>query len=162
MPGIAGIITKYPKGDEGQIISLMSKTMSHEDFYNNGLYQNKEAGFFVGFSVIKNSFADCMPMFNESKDLVMFLTGEIYEDQAVIFHLKKGHEFNPDNASYLIHRYEEFGDNLFKDLNGWYNGILIDLCQKKAIIFNDRYGIRRLYLYEHPDFLAFASEAKAF
>ena len=161
MPGIAAIITKYPKGDEGQIISLMTKTMSHEDFYNYGLYQNKEAGFFVGFSVIKNSFADCMPMFNESKDLVMFLTGEIYEDQAVIFHLKKGHEFNPDNASYLIHRYEEFGDNLFKDLSGWYNGILIDLRQKKAIIFNDRYGIRRLYLYEHPDFLAFASEAKA-
>jgi len=162
MPGIMGILTKLPTGEEQELVSAMLKSTLHEPFYTYGMYQNKAQGFFIGYSAIEKSFADCMPIFNETKDIVLFLTGECYDDPSIANQLKReGHDFQEGDATYLIHRYEDLGDNLFKELNGWFNGIILNLRDAKAILFNDRYGIRRLYLYECPDFLAFASEAKA-
>jgi len=109
-----------------------------------------------------DSFSDCMPIFNETKKLVLFLTGECYPDRQVVEGLaKRGHQFDSNNASYLIHMYEEQGDAFFKNLNGWYNGIILDLPNSKAMLFNDRFGIRRIYFYETADCFAFASEAKS-
>lgn len=162
MPGITGIITKQTIGDEKARVSSMLNCMLHESFYTYGTYLNSEQGFFIGYSAIKNAFADCMPIYNEAKDIVLFLTGECYHDQSEINALlKRGHNFNPENASYLVHQYEEQGEEIFKNLNGWFNGILLDLQYSKAILFNDRYGIRRIYCYENNKFFAFASEAKS-
>jgi len=162
MPGIVGLLTKSIKHSESNLIFTMLKSMLHEPFYTHGVYVNEEYGYFVGFSAIENSFADCMPVFNETKDIVLFLTGECYDYPEVREGLRShGHNFNQNDASYLVHRYEESEEKLFRELNGWFNGIILDLRQKKALLFNDRYGIRRLYILERPGFLAFASEAKA-
>ena len=53
------------------------------------------------------------------------------------------------------------GEQFFKKLNGLFSGLLIDKRQKKAILFNDRYGIERIYYYETQGNFYFASEAKA-
>jgi asparagine synthase (glutamine-hydrolysing) len=82
-------------------------------------------------------------------------------DAELINNLSKRHEFNPGDASYLIHLYEERGDNFFQDLNGWCNGIILNLINGRISIFNDRYGIRRIYYHENDDVFIFASEAKA-
>lgn len=162
MPGITGIIAKQLSGNEKDKVQAMLNCMLHESFYTHGIYQNQENGFFIGYIAIKNSFADCMPIFNETKDVVLFLTGECYEDQHVIDTLaKRGHHFTLDKASYLVHRYEEEGEKLFKNLNGWFNGIILDLRKKTITLFNDRFGIRRIYFYENSSFFAFATEAKA-
>ncbi|MDI6699560.1 MAG: hypothetical protein QME85_11610 [Candidatus Saccharicenans sp.] len=162
MPGIVGIITSKPTNSEEQVTRLMLETMLHESFYSHGIFVEKHHGFFIGYLAIQNSFSDCMPVFNETKDIAFFLTGECFDDPEIQLELKnKGHKFNLGNASYLVHRYEELGENLFRELNGWFNGIILDLRLKRAFIFNDRFGIRRLYIYETPDFVAFATEAKA-
>jgi len=162
MPGITGIITKKANGGEREKLTAMLKCMLHETFYTQGSYENPENGFYIGYSAMPDSFADCMPIFNETKDLILFLTGECYSDQPDVEDLAhRGHHFSPGNASYLIHLYEEQGNSLFKNLNGWFNGIILNLRKRKAILFNDRFGIRRIYYYEHPDFFAFASEAKS-
>lgn len=164
MPGLIGIFTTSLKKDipfhfEDRIFQSGPK----ESFYNYGIYRNHSIyNYYIGFSSIKNSFSDCMPIYNEKKDIVMLLTGECYDDQEVILSLRnKEHQFKPGNASYLVHRYEELGETLFKELNGWFHGVILDLRQNKVLLFNDRYGIRRLYIYEHPNYIAFASEAKA-
>jgi len=162
VPGITGIITKEITGNEKEKIAAMLGCMLHEPFYTHGTFHNPENGFFIGYSAIENSFADCMPIFNETKDLVLFLTGECYLDQPIIDGLeKRGHNFDPQNASYLIHMYEEQGEGLFKTLNGWFNGIILDLRNAKATLFNDRCGIRRIYFYENNHVFAFSSEAKS-
>lgn len=162
MPGITGIITKHAIGNEKQKIEAMLKCMLHESFYTYGTYHKPECGFFIGFCALENSFANCMPVFNETKDIVLFLTGETYHDRQEMDTLKQlGHNFNSQNASCLVHMYEEKGENLFKKLNGWYNGILLDMRSSKIILFNDRCAIRRIYYYECSDFLAFSSEAKS-
>lgn len=162
MPGITGIITKRAAGNEQEKVSAMLACMLHEPFYTKGTFQSPENGFFIGFSSMEKSFSDCMPIFNENRDVVLFVTGECYEDQPAIDALaKRRHRFEPGNASYLIHRYEEEGEELFKNLNGWFNGILLDLRNASATLFNDRCGIRRIYFYEGDEFFAFSSEAKS-
>ena len=162
MPGITGIITKYVSGNEKEKVDIMLQCMLHESFYTHGTYKNLDNGLFIGFCALEKSFANCMPVFNETKDIVLFMTGESYHDRSDINALAQhGHNFNPQNASCLVHMYEEEGENFFKNLNGWFNGILLDLRTSKVILFNDRCGIRRMYFHEGSDFFAFSSEAKS-
>lgn len=162
MPGINGIITKKIVGDEKEKLSIMIDSMLHEPFYTAGSFVCPEKGFFIGYVSIEGSFSDCMPIFNENKNLILFLTGECYLDQAEINGLKnRGHDFITDNASFLIHLYEEKGEKFFESLNGWYNGVILDLSESKATLFNDRYGVRRIYFHENNDIFVFSSEAKS-
>jgi asparagine synthase (glutamine-hydrolysing) len=162
MPGITGLIAKEIIGNEKENLDAMLGCMLHEPFYTHGIYDNPKNGFYIGYCAIENSFADCMPIFNETKDIALFLTGESYHDRSEIEALaQRGHNFNLQNASCLVHMYEEQGYDLFKNLNGWFNGIILDLRNDKAVLFNDRFGIRRIYYYENKNYFAFASEAKS-
>jgi asparagine synthase (glutamine-hydrolysing) len=162
MPGITGLITKHVLGNEKEKVDAMLRCMLHEPFYVHGNFQSPENGFYLGFSALEKSFADCMPVYNEKKDIVLFLTGETYHDLSEIHALKyRGHNFNPHNASCLVHMYEEEGEELFKNLNGWFNGIIMDMRNPKIILFNDRCGIRRIYYHENEEIFAFSSEAKS-
>lgn len=162
MPGITGIISKHITHNEEDKLDIMINSMLHESFYTHDTYINKELGFYIGFVSLENSFSDCMPIYNEKKDIILFLTGECYLDKSVIDGLAaRGHKFNPENASFLIHLYEEQGDNFFRDLNGWHNGLILDLRKQEAILFNDRYGIRRVYYHESNEAFIFSSEAKS-
>lgn len=159
MPGITGIITREKIGSEKEIVAEMLNCMLHEPFYTHGTFEDRGKGFFIGYSALEGSFADCMPIFNESKDIVLFLTGECYQDKNDL-HIGNG-KYKTDHASYLVHLYEEQGEDFFKNLNGWYNGIILDLKKSKAILFNDRSAIRRIYFHENNKVFAFSSEAKS-
>jgi asparagine synthase (glutamine-hydrolysing) len=161
MPGITGIISRHPQGNEEEKLRTMLNSMMHESFYTHGTYVNREKGFFIGFSSIEGAFSDCMPIFNEKKDLVLFLTGECYTDVEVIRDLHRRHDFDPGNGSYLIHLYEEQGEEFFRNLNGWYNGVILNLNNGKASLFNDRFGIRRIYYHENDGAFVFSAEAKS-
>ncbi len=161
MPGIMGILSRHPRGNEEEKLQIMLDSMVYEPFYTYGTFLNRECGFFIGFVSIGGAFSDCMPIYNEKRDLVMFLTGECYTDSEVIHDLRRRHEFEPMDGSYLIHMYEEQGENFFQNLNGWFNGLILNLNDGNAILFNDRFGIRRIYYYENDDGLIFSSEAKS-
>lgn len=162
MPGIVGLLVREVTGEEERMLKSMVGCMLHEPFYTHGTFFSPEHGLFMGYAAIQGSVSDCMPIWNETRTLALFLIGETYVDRGVIANLAhQAHVFNPDDASYLVHQFEESGEDLFKDLNGWCNGVLLDLRQSRAILFNDRYGIRRLYLHEYRNGLAFSSEAKS-
>jgi asparagine synthase (glutamine-hydrolysing) len=74
---------------------------------------------------------------------------------------QKGHELGQAAGAWLVHFYEDEGNCFFEKLNGLFSGLLIDKRQGKAFLFNDRYGVERLYLYEVKGTTYFASEAKA-
>jgi asparagine synthase (glutamine-hydrolysing) len=103
-----------------------------------------------------------MPVFNEKRDLVLVFSGENFADEEVVGQLRsRGHQFNGNNATYLIHLYEEQGDLFLKHLNGWFSGVLVDLRKGKVFLFNDRYGMQRVYYHEGKDGFYFSSEAKS-
>ena len=66
-----------------------------------------------------------------------------------------------EDASYLVCLYEEMGLGFLERLNGWFSGVLVDLRQQTVVVFNDRYGLNRVYYHEAPDGFYFSSEAKS-
>lgn len=103
-----------------------------------------------------------MPVCNETKDVCIIFSGEDFIDQNEIKSLKaKSHEFKPENATYLVHLYEKMGLNFIEHLNGRFSGIIIDQRENKIVLFNDRYGLGRIYYHDCSAGFYFASEAKA-
>jgi len=161
MPGIAGIIDSRPNGSGSEELGIMLDSMMHEPFYTSTRHENDDLGFRVGAVCIQGSFPDCMPIRNETADLVLLLSGECFVDAGVIGSLKRrGHTFEPGNAGYLVHLYEEKGMDFVADLNGWFSGVILDMPKRKAILFNDRYGMQRIYYHEARGAVFFSSEAK--
>jgi len=140
----------------------MVKCLKHEPFYSDGTYINKELGLWSGWACHKGAFEDCLPIWNEKKDICLLFSGEDFTDQVDIAALRmRGHEFGSDDASYLVHLYEEMGCAFLEKLNGWFSGVLLDLRAQKLVLFNDRYGVNRIYYYEDASGFYFASEAKS-
>jgi asparagine synthase (glutamine-hydrolysing) len=162
MPGITGIIGKTPREKNEQDLRLMVESMMHESFYTSGTYINDHLGVYAGWICHEGSFSDCMPVWNEKKNIVLMFFGENFTDIELFDQLKaKHHRFDNSNASYVIHLYEEKGVDFLKDMNGWFSGLLVDIQAGKVFLFNDRYGTQRIYYYEGSDAFYFSSEAKA-
>lgn len=162
MPGLIGIIRHTQKDENRNAIKTMLKCLMHEKFYTSGSYIEENIGIYIGWACHEGSFCDCLPIWNEKKDICLFFSGEEYSDGAAIEALKaRGHDFHPERAEYLVHMYEEDGMGFLEKLNGSFRGLLIDRREPKAVLFNDRYGLGRLYCHEDDDGFYFSSEAKA-
>ena len=134
----------------------------HEDFYNAGILIDPDRHWGVGWTSLQGSFSDCLPVWNEARDLVLFFHGEHHADRRAVEDLKQRHAIaGALDASHLIHLYEERGEQFFQELNGFFHGVLIDFKNRRVVLFNDRYGMQRLYYHEAGGTLLFASEAKA-
>jgi asparagine synthase (glutamine-hydrolysing) len=144
------------------MLQSMVKCMMHEPFYTKGTYVNEEIGLWTGWANQEGSFADCLPIWNEEKNICLLFSGEDFASQADIDALRaRGHEFRSDDASYLVHLYEEMGCEFLEKLNGWFSGVLVDLREQKFVLFNDRYGVNRVYYHENARGFYFSSEAKS-
>jgi asparagine synthase (glutamine-hydrolysing) len=162
MPGIVGIISKHGPAEWRSLIQSMVKCLMHEPFYVSGIYINEEFGLWSGWTCHKGAFAGCLPIWNEKKDICLLFSGEDFADQADVDALRRsGHEFASDDASYLVHLYEEMGYAFLEKLNGWFSGVLLDLREQKVVLFNDRFGVNRIYYHEDARGFYFSSEAKA-
>jgi asparagine synthase (glutamine-hydrolysing) len=161
MPGIVGLLTKMPREWAQPQLARMVETLRHESFYETGTWTDEALGVFVGWTARKNSFASGMPMRNERGEVVLVFSGEEYPEPGLIARLKQqGHGVEPEGPSYLVHLYEE--DPAFPaGLNGRFHGLLADRRQGTALLFNDRYGMHRIYYYQAPEAFYFAAEAKA-
>jgi asparagine synthase (glutamine-hydrolysing) len=162
MPGIVGVIGLGSPAADADALRRMTKCMLHESFYSAGEYLNAPLGLSVGWVTRSGAFADCMPVWNEARDVCMIFSGEEHSEPSEVEHLRvQGHRFDAGNASYLVHLYEELGDRFFERLNGWFCGLIVDLRQRQLTLFNDRYGLGRIYAHEADSKFYFASEAKA-
>src|ERR1017187_6555916 len=162
MPGIVGVISRRPAGECQSLVKAMVASMEHELFYVSGIHAAPEMGIYGGWIAHEDSFAAGQTFFNEQRDIALILSGECFLDPQTGTELgQKGHELKESKAEWLVHLYEEEGDQFFEKVNGLFSGLLIDKRQRKTFLFNDRYGIERIYWHEAEDGLYFASEAKA-
>ena len=161
MPGIVGIISQRPSAECQHLVKSMVASMEHEPFYDSGVYFVPEMGVYGGWVAHEDSFAAGQVFFNEQSDIALLFSGECFVDRERHAELRrKGHELAEAAGSWMIHFYEEQGDRFFEKLNGLFSGLLIDKRKSKAFLFNDRYGVERLYWHETEDATYFASEAK--
>ena len=161
MPGIVGLLTKMPRKRAELELIRMVDALRHENFYVTGMWADESLGVYVGWAVRKESFSDGMPLRNERGDVVLAFSGEEFPEPGTARRLKeRGHEFDLQGPSYLVHLYED--DPSFPSgLNGRFHGLLTDRTRGTATLFNDRYGMHRIYYHESKEACYFAAEAKA-
>lgn len=161
MPGIVGLITKMGRQDAEAQLRIMVRALQHESFYVSGRCIDEQQYLYVGWVARKGSFADTMPLDNEQGDLTLVFSGEDYPDPGTQSRLiDRGHSFDLGTASYLVHLAEEAADFPL-GLNGRFHGCLSHRSAGAVTLFNDRYGLHRLYYHEAKDTFYFAAEVKA-
>ena len=145
---------------EPQLLRML-KLLRHETFYEAGTWIDEPSDVYVGWTARENSFSAGMPLRSERGEIVLVFAGEEYSDPADLRRLRKrGHDFASEGPSYLVHLYED--DSSFpKCLNGRFHGLLVDQIRGTTMLFNDRFGMQRLYYHESKEGFYFASEAKA-
>jgi len=162
MPGIIGIISRRPATECERAVKAMVASMEHEPFYTTGAFSAPELGVYAGWLTLENSFASKQVFQNENKDIALVFSGECFVAAETKSRLKQnGHNFSETGGDCLVHLYEEQGEKFFEQLNGLFSGLLIDRRRRKVFLFNDRYGLDRIYWHETADAFYFASEAKA-
>lgn len=140
----------------------MHGRMTRESFDHSDLYCAPSLGVGVAWINHRGSFADGSPVWNESKTIGLIFSGEDYSGANHDSALKsKGHDYHPGGAAHIVHLYEEHGPEFAVRLNGTFCGVLIDLRQQTVFLFNDRYGLSRIYFHHSGGQLYFSSEAKA-
>jgi len=161
MPGIVGLVTRMPRQRAEQEVCKMVESVRHESFYSTGTWADESLGVYVGWAARKESFADGMPLCNETGDIGLIFSGEEYPEPGIACRLKeRGHTLEEKRASYLVHLYEE--DPAFPaGLNGRFHGLLTDRTRGTGTLFNDRYGMHRIYYHQSTEAFYFAAEAKA-
>ncbi len=161
MPGIVALITKMPREQAVERLVRMVETLRHESFYTTGTWIDESCGVYVGWTAQENCCSDEMPLRSERGDVALVFSGEEFPEPGTAQRLRdRGHELDAAGSSYLVHLYEE--DPSFPaGLNGRFHGLLTDRNRRSAVLFNDRYGMHRIYYHESKDALYFAAEAKA-
>ncbi|MGA2555237.1 MAG: asparagine synthase-related protein, partial [Verrucomicrobiota bacterium] len=161
MPGITGIFGLHKRDENGSLIHRMSQPMLHEDFYSSGTYASRESGIFSAF-VGADSARPPSLAWNEGGNIGCFISGEpVIGSSDAAWPGSRGHRLAGDASAALVGLYQELGLGAFEKLNGWFSGLLVDLRQRQAVLFNDRYGLNRIYIHEEGDRLFFSSEAKS-
>lgn len=138
----------------------MVSALASEESSIKGMWTDAALGIYIGWAARKGSFDDAMPLHNESRDVVLAFSGEEHSLPSAIQVLRdRGHDVGT-GADYLVHLCEE-DPNFASRLNGRFHGFLADRRSGTGTLFNDRYGMHRLYYYEAEDALYFSAEAKA-
>jgi len=151
--GIAGIVSNR-LGDQLELsVRQMTEGMVCEKCQGFTVSVEHQLGFGVGWLRQVDTKNGTVPVWNQSRDRCVLFCGEHFPEIA--------DPENSDPATYVLGGYEKEGTRILDRLNGWFSGVIIDLRQARVILFNDRYGLGRIYFHQGATGFFFASRAKA-
>jgi asparagine synthase (glutamine-hydrolysing) len=171
MCGISGVVNC---GDAATL-ARMTDVQTHRGPDDSGRWERSfPDGGYIGLGSRRLAILDLsadghMPMSNEDGSVWITYNGEIYNFADLRRELEsKGHRFRSHtDTEAVVHLYEEYGPDRFKDclnrLNGMFAMAICDLrgASPKLFLARDHFGIKPLYYWERGGKLAFASEVKA-
>lgn len=149
MPGIAGIFAPAPLPAYERHVRQMVAMMRHHPAAMSGTVFAPELGVYGGWVAFEGSFAARQDAYAApDAPVALLFAGECFGPAAP--------------ASWtILDRYYAEGDDFVAGLNGLFAGLVVDHARRQALLFNDRYGSERLYVFEKNGAVYFASEAKA-
>lgn len=161
MPGIVGLFTRQPRAQAEHQLTRMLATMKHEPFYETGTWIEPALGAYIGWVLRSKPCGRPMPMQSSRDDVRLVLSGEnVLTPDAETTLKRRGYPAADDETAPLVELYE--GNRRFAAaLNGRVQGVLLDGKRGTTVLFNDRFGLHRLYYHEADDAFYFAAEAKA-
>jgi asparagine synthase (glutamine-hydrolysing) len=161
MPGIVGFASKLDILDGAKFINNMAKALDPGDGFQLDTLNESEIG--LGRVSLGISNPEPQPVWNEDNSLCIIMEGELFDygDQKQDL-IDRGHQFRHDNdAEFILHLHEEYGEDFAGKLNGAFVAAIWDRTNKKLIIANDRLGLYPLYYSYHNGTLLFASGVRS-
>jgi asparagine synthase (glutamine-hydrolysing) len=154
VPGIVGLITDNPDQEAAKRqVSRMVQTMLHHPSYARGTYSVPELGCYLGWVAHAGAYSDCNPVVDDRGDVALIFSGEHFT------HDGGGSAHSAPRC--LLKQYLDAGAAFVEKINGWFSGVIVDRRSRSVVLFNDRYGVNRVYYHQSKATFTFASEAKS-
>ena len=162
MPGIFGIIDREPgstalASERLQIVRRMAAAMRYESAYVADIVSCPPLAVCagrVGWPYESDAGA-------ESPQHAILTTGEALADGSTVSVVEGGCHAVGCGAARLARTIQRHGIDGLKDVDGAVAGFWIDQRHSRCVLFNDRYGVERLFVHTRNGRFYFASEAKA-
>jgi asparagine synthase (glutamine-hydrolysing) len=139
----------------------MAQALKHEDWYQSCLYADE----FVALGRVSLGILnpESQPIWNEDRTLCIVMEGEVYDyDHEKRRLVERGHRFEVGNdPEYVLHLYEEYGEDFALKLNGAFVAAIWDTRQRCLRLVNDRLGQQNLFYAQSDKNLLFASSVGA-
>ena len=161
--GWASLTSHTPPPDGAhELLHAMCERMVHRGPDSEGLFVTNGVALGMRRLAIIDLVTGEQPAFNEDKSVAVILNGEIYNYRELRDDLeKRGHAFrSASDTEVLPHLYEEYGDDMLRELNGMFAFALWDSRRRRLLIGRDRFGEKPLYWGVFDNTLLFASEPK--
>jgi len=162
MPGLIGFYGDFGKNQPQEFLKKMARALEHEDLYQVELYHEQMIGLGrVSLGILN---PEPQPIWSEDKNLALIMEGELFDYQELKQDLtERGHHFQMENsdAEFVLHLYEEFGEDCITKLNGAFVLAIWDRQAQKLLLANDRIGQYPLYYAQNAGGLLFASGLRA-
>ena len=154
MPGIVGLQTRMPRAWAEPQLKRMVETLQHENFYVAGTWIDESLGVYVGWVARRNSSSEVGLLRGDRNDRTLIFSGEEFSDAGAAEGLS-------DLVPSYLARTAESDPNFPASLNGRFHGLMVDGRAGSAMLFNDRYGMHRVYYHQAKEAFYFGAEAKA-
>lgn len=156
MPGIIGTAGNIDQDFGRQLLAKMAQAVKHEEWYQVDM--QAEQACCLGRVSLGLVNREPQPVWNAAQTVCVVMEGELYDcaalKQALI---RKGYCFTTDNdAEFLLHLYEEVGEDFAMLLNGSFVVAIWERQPRKLLIATDRMGSYPLYYAHHRQRLLFA------
>ena len=162
MAGIAVIISRENPDTCRERLAWMLAALRHGGSGKSGSCCVEEVGVYLGWACTRGPFMESLPIDSEDGSATLVFAGEVYPDSGDIRALHgRAHEVSGLEARHLVRFYGDKGIEFVEGLNGWFSGALVDRRKSRCFIFNDRYGMRRLFVHEGKESRYIASRASA-
>ena len=161
--GWANLDSHTPPHDGARdLLHSMCERIIHRGPDSEGLFVSNGVALGMRRLAIIDLVTGEQPAFNEDKSVAVILNGEIYNYRELRADLeKRGHAFrSASDTEVLPHLYDEYGDEMLRELNGMFAFALWDSRRRRLLIGRDRFGEKPLYWGVFDNTLLFASEPK--
>lgn len=161
MCGVYGFT--FSVDDKKSLLDQMGQLQIHRGPDEDGVYLDEDIALGMRRLSIMDVAHGTQPFYDEQKNIVAFMNGEIYNFRELRSQLEsKGVRFQTGCDTEVIpHLFSEFGPECFNLLNGIYVIVIYDLRKRELYLLRDRLGVKPLYYTTKGNDLAFSSELKS-
>lgn len=161
MAGLVGFVGEVSPAEGERRLREMAQRLIAQGAERIDLYL--EAGVGLAHVALDAAARENQPIWNEDRSLCILMEGEVYdcadEKRRLV---EKGHRFRTDSdAEYLLHLYEELGEDFALRLNGPFVAAIWSPEKRRLLVVNDRWGLQPLFYAQVDGRFLLASGARA-
>jgi asparagine synthase (glutamine-hydrolysing) len=164
MCGIAGVFDLASRGRaRANVIEAMTAVIAHRGPDECAYLVDADVAFGFQRLAIVDPQGGHQPMWNEDQSVFCICNGEIYNHLELRRRLeKKGHQIaSRCDVAVLPHLYEEYGENMTKELDGQFGFAIFDRRTRTLIAARDHFGVVPFFYAHVAGLFLFASEIKS-